>query len=697
MTGRLLRFLRPKTVAYVGGSQIAGPIRAARRAGFEGQMWVVNPVRDEIEGIVCHKSVDGLPCAPDAAVIGLSPERAIVAVAELSAAGAGGAVVMSSGFAELGSDEGRERQARLKAAAGDMPLLGPNCMGLINQFSGAAVWGDDNHIERQDGPSAALISQSGALLIGMTNVEQAFPLGYAASVGNQAVTTIAELIEGMLEDDRIRAIGLYLEGMEDGEALGHACLKALKQGVPMVALKGGDGAEGSKVSLSHTASMVVERDVWEAFCRRFGIVEATSPKALVETLKLLTVGGLPKGNRLSILSYSGGLNGLAAARCPALGLSLPMPVAENLAFMRDLLPDTVALNNPLDLNIPFSASDGSISMRDTKGVTGAIIAFAEHVSDQIVFFIDVPRGGAGGLDKVWQDSLEALIEVREKLQIPVSVAGIMPEGLSVDFRRHMQKNGVAALLGYSETMEALSVSAKLAAACHRLKSLKAPQPLYARSEPVNPVMLDEAAAKEALAQYGLVTPDFKAVAVQEAPAAAEALGFPVAVKVLSSTIAHKAKLGGVCLNLTDVGCVGEACNLMAVNVAKADGGHPVERVLVEKMVEGSDTEVIVGIKRHPATGLALMLGMGGSRAEAMAQFVTLLLPLEEGALASAMNDLGLSGHPAAEALTRACEAVAAYAAARKDELITLDVNPVMLTKDGRAIASDALIVMGEAS
>ncbi|MEM9279977.1 MAG: CoA-binding protein, partial [Pseudomonadota bacterium] len=348
----LSRLLRPDSIAYVGGSQIAGPIRSARRAGYEGDMFVINPVKDEVEGIACVKSVSGLPVVPDAAVIGLSPERAIASVAELSEAGCGGAVVMSSGFKELNTDEGRERQQRLIDAAGDMPLLGPNCMGLMNQFSGAFVWGDENHCERQNGTAAAIISQSGALLIGMTGIEKAFPLGYGISIGNQAVTTTADLIEAILEDDRIRAIGLYLEGMNEGEPLGRACMKALKQGVPVIALKGGDQAAGAAVTQSHTASMVVERDLWDAFKTRFGIGEVSSPKALVETLKLLTVAGLPKGNRLSIVSYSGGLNGLAATRCGPLGIKLPMPTTENHQWLRDNLPETVAIANPMDLNIP---------------------------------------------------------------------------------------------------------------------------------------------------------------------------------------------------------------------------------------------------------------------------------------------------------------------------------------------------------
>lgn len=434
MTGQLSRLLDPRSIACIGGAQIAGAIRASRRAGYDGDIRVVNPVRDEIEGIYCVSSIAELPTPPDAAIVGLSPERAIAAIEALSAAGAGGAVVMSSGFAELGTEIGRDRQERLKAAAGTMPLLGPNCMGLINQFSGAAVWGDDNHIERQDAPAAAIISQSGALLIGMTNVEQAFPLGYAVSVGNQSGTSASELIDAVLDDERINAIGLYIEGLNDGEAFGQACLRALKKGVPVVALKGGDGEQGSRVSLSHTASMVVERDIWEAFCSRFGIAEVHSPKALVESLKLLTVGGLPDGNRVSVVSYSGGLNGLAAAAAARTGLELPMPTPANLDLLGKTMPETVALNNPLDLNIPFRSSDGSVSMQNTDGVADALVAFSENVSDQMVFFIDVPRPGAANLDRVWCDSLEALITVRQKLAIPVAVAGILPEGLSSTLR-----------------------------------------------------------------------------------------------------------------------------------------------------------------------------------------------------------------------------------------------------------------------
>jgi acyl-CoA synthetase (NDP forming) len=687
---RLSRLLRPRSIAFVGGSQVAGAIRACRRGGYAGKMWVVNPNATQIEGIACVPYVEDLPAAPDASVIGLSAERSIEAVKALAGAGAGGAVVMVAGFAEMKGD-GVARQEALIAAAGDMPVIGPNCMGVLNQFDAAAVWGDDNHIERPEGKGAAIVSQSGALLIGMTNVEQVFPLGYAISTGNQAVTGMADCIEGVLEDDRVNAIGLYIEGMDDGQAMGRACMAALAKGVPVVALKGGDQAAGAEVAVSHTASMVVERDMWEAFCARFGVVEVSSPKALVETLKLLSIGGLPKANRLSIVSYSGGINGLAATRAGPLGLELPDPTPANTARLRDVLPETVVVANPIDLNIPYRAKTG-ISMQDTTGVTDAIVAFAEGVSDQIVFFIDVPRGDAAGLDRVWCDSLEALIEVREKLRLPVSVAGILPEGLEAEFRRHMARNRIAPLLGFTETMEALAVSAKLAAAHAGIATRPDVGSLFKAGELNAGQMLDEAASKAALAAHGLVIPDHRAVPLDQAADAGDEIGYPVALKVLSDTIAHKARLGGVHLNLADAAAVRAAAEHMATHVAAADGGHPVDRVLVEKMVADVHGEIIIGIKRHPALGLALMIGLGGSAAEQMARFETLLLPLQHADLDTATAKLGWGGHAG---LRQAAQAVADYAAANHERLVTLDVNPVMLTADGSAIATDALIVLAD--
>jgi acyl-CoA synthetase (NDP forming) len=688
---RLSRLLNPRSIAFIGGSQMAGPIRSCRRGGFNGAIYVVNPSYPDIEGVSCVPSIADLPEPPDAALVGVSPERSIEAVAALNAAGAGGAIVIASGFREQGG-AGEHRQTALVEAAADMPLLGPNCMGLINAFSGAAVWGDETHMSPVNGPACAMISQSGAMLIGITGIEQAFPLGYAISTGNQAVTSMAALIEGVLENPDIRAIGLYLESMEDGRALGAACLKAAARGVPVVALKGGDTAAGEAVALSHTAAMVLERDLWDAFARRFGVAEVTSPKALVETLKLLTIAGVPKGNRVSVISYSGGVNGLVAARAAQLGLTLPMPTDDNAQAMRQVLPATAVVANPFDLNIPFSTKKG-ISLEDREAVSDILIRYAEGVSDQAIFIVDVPRAGPENLDKVWSHSVESMIDLTAKLGIPCAVASILPEGLPLAFRDELQKHGVAALLGLSETLEALSVSVQISAA-HAALTQDEPAALLADLPMPRPTeMLDEAASKAALAQVGMAIPDSAVAPVSQAGAAAAGLGAPLAVKVLSTAIAHKAAMGGVHLGLSSSEEVQAAAQSIATDVQSA-AGESVTHVLIERMIPDARAEFIIGVKRHPGLGLALVVGFGGTAVEQLHRFETVLLPLADSALHAAFERLGINPP---DALVAAAQSVADYAVAHADDLVTIDVNPVIMTGSGDAIAADALIVRTQTS
>ncbi len=683
MPKNLKKLLHPRHIAFIGGSQLAGPISACQRAGYQGQIWAVNPINDLIGNIKTVANIQQLPQAPDAAVIGVSPERSIHAIQELSAMKAGGAMVMSAGFAEQ-DEQGKKRQTRLLTAAGDMPFIGPNCMGILNQFDGAAVWGGDNFIHPVVGDAAALISQSGALLIGITNIELAFPLGYAISTGNQASVDIADCILALLDDPRIKVIGLYIEGINDGISFGIACQEAKEKGVPIIVLKGGDELIGAMVATSHTASMIVARDLWDAFVRRYRLIEVSSPKTLVESLKLLTIGGVAKGNKVGIISYSGGANGLAATRLSKMGLQIPQ--LSNKAKLAEIMPDTVALQNPLDLNIPFKSSKG-ISMEDTDLVAKAIILFAENIADQLVFLIDVPRAGIGDLDKIWCESLNAMIPAQKKLQIPTIVAAILPEGLPPDFRQHLHDHQVSALSGFSETIEAIALNASLALAPNYDAKL-----LLSGDELSGAYMLDEAKSKQALQEYGLQIPDFRLATPNNVAKQGKQLGFPVAVKLLSDTIAHKARIGGVVLGVNDQQAAMNAGALICANIAKAKTGHKVEKLLVESMIEQSRTEMIIGVKRDVALGLVMMLGKGGVDVEENAQFKTLLLPLIEQEMLDLLMVFHLADH---HGFIQAIKAVASYAEAMAETLITLDVNPIILTDNDAAIAADALIILGK--
>lgn len=688
----LYRLLRPRHIAYIGGAQVEGPIQASRNAGYSGEIRVVNPVRDRLAGLQTYARIEDLPEAPDAALIALSPERSIEAVSALASIGAAGAVCMAAGFAELGAS-GADLQQQLREAAGDLAVIGPNCMGVLNLFDGAAIWGAGGHVEAPGAGGAAIISQSGAFLYGITNVEQGFPLGYAISTGNQAVVDMADCIEAVLFDERVRAIGLYLEGLSDGAALGRACWHALEKGIPIIALKGGDTAEAERVAKSHTSAMVVERDLWLAFSERYGIVEVSTPKAMVESLKLLTVGGVPRGNRLSAITFSGGLNSLIAAQAPAHGLELPQPQPTNAERMRSQLPEIVPVANPLDLNLPWLSKTG-MSLKDGDRIAACLTDFADGVADVATLFVDVPRPDDIGSDKDWYPSMEAMAKVGENLGIPVAVAGILPEGLYPALRKHLLAHGIAPLLGFSDTLEALAVATQLGEKHLQMQAATAPDELLTRHDPGAPsILLDEAESKAALRAHGLVTPAFAVSGREQLADTTTKIGFPLALKLVSSEIPHKARMGGVHLGLESVDAV-EAAARAIDDAAIAYHGKPVERFLVEAMIDAPRDEYIIGIKQQSALGLALMIGRGGVDVEKLNRRATVLLPLVERDLEKALHSIGLAADtPGYEAMRDVARVVAGYAIENRARLHSLDINPLIINAAGAAIAADALIEM----
>ncbi len=680
----LSRLLRPRHIAFVGSIQAEGSIAACRRAGYKGEMWTVSPNRKEIGGIACVSRIEDLPQPPDAALLALSSDNTVRAAHELAKLGAGGAVCMAAGFAEL-NDHGTSLQNKLVAVAGNMVILGPNCMGMINLFDGAVVWGSDNYAEHPGDLGAAIISQSGAFLFGITNVEQAFPLGYAISTGNQAQISIADAIHGVLDDERVNAIGVYLEGLADGNALATACTRALAKGVPVLALKGGNTPAGAAVARGHTASMVVEQDVWRTYARRYGIVEVTSPKAMVEALKFLTVCGVPNGPRLSAVTYSGGLNGMIVSNAPALGIELPQPNAENTQRLVDRLPDTVPVANPLDLNLPFRSST-DISLQDVDALTDSFMDLTKDCADMAVMFIDIPRPGFG-IDKPWLPSVEAMVLTHHRTGLPCALAGIFPDGLDVSLRKRLLESGVAPLAGYEDAMKAFATAAACASVMNRVGDC-APALMDLAGTPARgtPYMLDELDSKKLLENCGMPVPRRWAGYGTDASVAAVEMGFPVAVKILSQEIAHKDQIGGVKLNLES----GEAINRAVEEISTAVAHVTKEpRFLIERMVENPESEFIIGLKRDTAMGLVLMIGRGGTDVEEKADFVTLLLPLEHGGMEEALECLHATH---ITEFRKAIESVIAFADRYANDIIELDVNPVIVTATGDAVAVDALAV-----
>ena len=688
----LRALLHPRHIAFVGGRQMARSIAMSRSAGFAGDLWTVNPRYDAIGGIACVDAVDKLPRAPDAAFIALAPERSIAVVSELARIGARGAVVHAAGFGELGG-EFRRLEHQLAEAAGDMAIIGPNAMGVINNFDGVAIWPDQNDIEAVHGPGVALISQSGAILFGITNAERAYPMGYAVSVGNQAVIDAADVIEAVLDDGRVRAVGLYLEGLTDGVALGEALARANRQEVPVVLLRGGGTPAAAARSLSHTGNLAVSNDFWQALIDRYALVAVRSPKQLVETTKLLAVTGVPAGPRVFLTTYSGAACTLVAEQAPERGLELPPVSPVNHERVRATLPANIAISNPFDLNLPWE-SKSAVSLTDSDSIATCLIQVSEGEADTLVFMLDIPRRGRG--DESWAPTIESMIQVAAHTGLPCVVASIMPEGLEAHHRQHLIDHGVAPLMGMTDCLDALASAAAYQCARESLRQAAGePQPLLGPLPAGARTMHDEWMSKQALAPYGLRTPVGWAGPVAQAPEAARRIGFPVAVKALSDRLAHKHVFGGVRLNLCSPAEVADATARIAADLTRHGADVVLTKVLVEAMASDPLCELIIGVKRHAELGAALLIGRGGVAVEDTRDYALVLLPATRHALETALARVEPNLSPAAFAnVVSAMRAVAEFAVANAHRLAELDVNPLLVGADDSVVAVDALLVTG---
>ncbi len=308
--GELKRLLHPRTVAVIGGRACAEVIRQSRRVGFEGELWPVHPQLDEIEGLPVYRSVSALPDAPDAAFVAVNRQATLEVVQALAARRAGGAVCYASGFAEVGAT-GSELQSRLRSAAGGMPFFGPNCHGFINYLDGVALWPEQQGGVRQT-QGVAIVTQSGNIALNLTMQTRGLPIGYVVTLGNQAGVDLATVIRALLQDERITAIGLHIEGIRDTAAFMGAAETARRRGVPIIAVKTGRSELGAGLALSHTASLGGADAVATAFLRRAGVARVQSIPTLLETLKLLHIHGPLEGRNIASMSSSGGEAGFVA-------------------------------------------------------------------------------------------------------------------------------------------------------------------------------------------------------------------------------------------------------------------------------------------------------------------------------------------------------------------------------------------------
>jgi acetate---CoA ligase (ADP-forming) len=679
-THDLSRLLRPRTIAVIGGKPAAEVVRQNQRMGYQGEIWPIHPKADSVAGVPAFRSLSDLPGVPDAVFLAVNRHATIDYVRAFAAIGAGGAVSYAAGFAETGA-EGEALQAALRTAAGDMPVLGPNCYGLINYLDGALLWPDQHGGQRVE-RGVAIVTQSGNIGCNLTMQTRGLPIAYLVTMGNQAVVGLSAAVATLASDPRVTAIGLHIEGIDDAAAFAGAVAQARAHGKPVVALKTGSSATGAQLTVSHTASLSGADSVVAAYFRRIGVARVHTLPVLLETLKLLHLFGPFSGRDIASMSCSGGEATLIADRAERHGVRFRALDDRQKRAVAATLSDLVTVTNPLDYNT-FSWANG-------PALTATFTAMMACGFDLTALILDYPRIAVCD-ETDWLIASDALIAASRATGRPAAVLATLPECMSDTRARELMAQGVAPLSGMDEALAAID------AAMHAGIAPAAMPPLTDRTPSGGPLMLDEVASKTALAAHGVRTPAGRVVATPSAAATAAAeLGFPVVLKAVSATMAHKSERGAVRLNLSDAAAVRDA----------AAGLLPLgEALLVERMVTDAVAEVIVGVNRDPAIGPYLVLGSGGVLVELVGDSATLLLPATDADIRDALAGLkvarllaGFRGRPAGDmtSLVACVLAVQSYAIANLDRLLELDVNPVMVRPLGLgAVAVDAMIRLVE--
>jgi len=686
----LWRLLKPRHIAIIGGRDAVTVAGECARIGFAGPVWPVNPKRRDIAGHPCFARIEDLPEPPDAVFLAVPREAAIDSVARLARLGAGGVVCYTAGFGEIGA-EGAAAEAELVQAAGDMALVGPNCYGVINYIDRAALW-PFAHGGSCPGYGAAIITQSGMLSSDLTMSQRSVPFAYMVSAGNQAVLRLEDFIEVLCERPEVRAIGLHIEGLQDTAGFCMAARKALDLGKPIVALKTGTSKIGARLTVSHTGSLSGTDDLYQALFERLGIIRVTSPAQLLETLKFICVAGVPKGKRIAAFTCSGGGATMLADYGESIGLEFPQPRAPAAARLGALLPKTATVSNPLDYTTPIWGQ-----AEKTGPVFEALLA---EPCDAALLLQDYPGAGLDESKPSYLADARAFVAAAAVAKVPATVCSTLPENLDRDTRDELIAHGVAPMQGLQETLNAIAGAAwfgRRRAAILRDSEARALYPGQASKGEA--VLLDELSGKRRLAAAGIDVPPGALASAADAPKLAAELGFPVALKMLSTRLPHKSEAGAVRLGLAGPQAVEAAVAEMVRSVASYDANAVTDRFLVERMIEPPVAELLVNLRRDAQFGLAMTLASGGVLAELIGDAVTLLLPASRSEIGTALGRLklgrlldGYRGRPGAErdTLVDALYELADYAGAQADDIVEIEINPLFVLTD-RVCAVDVLL------
>jgi acetyltransferase len=713
--------LKPRSIALVGVSAKGGAganiLKSGERFGFAVPTWPVNPNTPEIAGHRCYRSLCDLPAVPDCVVIAVPADAVLDVVGEAAAAGARSVYVVSEGFADAATDEGRARQAGLVALArgANLALAGPNCMGIASLgYRFAATMADIPKDASAGGIS--LVSQSGGLMNAFAELTSNRGIGvnYLVSSGNEAVLEMADYIEFLAGDPATRVIACIMEGAKSGRRF-RAAVERASRIKPLVVLKLGRSEFGQRATLAHTGTLAGRHEAFAALFRQNGVALVDSIDALVETAALFDLAPLPQGDRVVMMTVSGGATSLIGDLGEAAGLNFPPIGAATNARVQKILGVERAFGNPLDtVGLPRLRKDGNIST--------VVAALLEDDGLDVIGLVLGMRGD--GWDS-HQELVDRLAEAAKAATKPMLVVSFMHNSLTRHWRGYAQARGLPIVEDLERGLKAVAHLVDYAK--FRRRAATSPQSAHSRASG-NPgglvqgfsgsllsrgradrsvdaahQVLTEAESKTFLGAAGLpVTREALARDPAEAVRIAAEIGGPVALKIQSPGIPHKSDVGGVHLGARTAAEVEAAAQQVLDNARRHCPEATIDGVLVQEMVEDG-VEFILGMAYDETFGPLIVCGAGGVTVEVFKDAAVFLPPVEPAEVAAMLGSLKvaklLAGFRGAsprdvDALVDCCVRFGALVAATDGRFAAIDLNPVFVCARGKGVRiADALIEM----
>jgi acetate---CoA ligase (ADP-forming) len=697
---RLRPLIDPASVAVYGASanltRLGGmPIALLRERGFAGQVYPINPKYEEVGGYKCYPDIASLPDAPDVIVIAVAAPEVVTVLRQAAARGIPAAVVFAAGFAEAADEEGTRLQAELAACAEELGIAvaGPNCMGFGNLDSHAyttftAIF---RTLEPPTQPrSVALVTQSGSVCSAVYAAGRHLGVGFnvVVNTGNEANVEFSEYLEYLADRPGTQAIVGYVEGLRDGARFHRVASRMRDDGRMLALLKVGETHKGVEAAASHTAALAGSHAVYRAVFDRLCVVRAHDILHLADMAYLAGFRAKNCGPRVAILTISGAIGALLSDAFIQAGVDVPTLSAHVGHALHEGIPRYGMVRNPIDLTGNIVNRHGFVA-----DALRAILASGE------IDFVAIYAPG------FLLDRMAA--SVGEVARTSNALIGMISTG-KVEQRCALEEAGIPV---FDDATRAVRALASLAA-WHRNRAQYSGVSVTAALPPPDMMgsllatlrgsdrrQMDEHEAKKLLQAFGVpVVDEHVAASAGAAVRAAQVLGYPVALKILSSDIAHKSDMGGVRINLADEDAVRAAYEAIMEGARNHCPGASVQGVVVQRQ-EDQGTELLLGVVRDPVFGPVMTVGLGGVWAEVFGDIAHAPLPVSPELAARLLRSLkawpllgGYRKAPAADAhaIAQAMASMSRAALALGADLDQMEINPLIARPDG-VVAVDALV------